>query len=179
MIFIVSSILRKNLSENWNQKSEFNSFHTRNIFETAICNMTTILFRPQYVSQYMYRCVRSLFVGRISGSRVPCRITNPDSNVGWVNVGPKLGLQFRRGANVGPTRIDVWEPWHNIIVMFNVIVCQICVDGVVATLRVCYFSVLVATFYYPLNFQDEWVLSLPASVHLSVRPSVNFTSSAQ
>ena len=119
----------------------------------------------------MYRCVRSLFVGRISGSRVPCRITNPDSNVGWVNVGPKLGLQFRRWANVGPTRIDVWEPWHNIIVMFNVIVCQICVDGVVATLRVCYFFCVSSNVLLPLKLSGRRGIVV-ACVCSSVCPSV-------
>ena len=32
----------------------------------------------------------------------------PDSNVGWANVGPTSGRQYRRWVNVGPTYIAVW-----------------------------------------------------------------------
>ena len=32
----------------------------------------------------------------------------PDSNVGWANVGPTSGRQYRRWANVGPFYIVVW-----------------------------------------------------------------------
>ena len=35
--------------------------------------------------------------------------SNPDSNVGWANVGPTSGRQYRRWVNVGPTYIAVWE----------------------------------------------------------------------
>ena len=34
--------------------------------------------------------------------------TVPDSIVGWANVGPTSGQQFRRWANFGPTYIAVW-----------------------------------------------------------------------
>ena len=44
----------------------------------------------------------------------------PDSNVGWANVGPTSGRQYRRWANVGPTFIAVrgfaWFEPHNYIV---------------------------------------------------------------
>ena len=35
--------------------------------------------------------------------------TFPDSNVGWANVGPTSGRQYRRWVNVGPTYIAVWD----------------------------------------------------------------------
>ena len=38
--------------------------------------------------------------------------TVPNSNVGWANVGPTSGRQYRRWANVSPTFIAVWGGYH-------------------------------------------------------------------
>ena len=38
----------------------------------------------------------------------------PDSNVGWANVGPTSGRQYRRWVNVGPTYIAVWVPRYTL-----------------------------------------------------------------
>ena len=33
----------------------------------------------------------------------------PDSDVGWANLAPTLGREYRRWGNVGPTFIAVWD----------------------------------------------------------------------
>ena len=33
----------------------------------------------------------------------------PDNNVGWANVGPTSGRQYRHWGNVGPNYIAVWD----------------------------------------------------------------------
>ena len=39
-------------------------------------------------------------------------VTHTDSNVGWADVGPTSGRQYRRWANVGPTYNAVWAGGH-------------------------------------------------------------------
>ena len=78
---------------------------------------------------------------------------NPDSKVGWADVGPTLGRQARRWPNVGPTKLAIWE-WptvNNISPVYNFKIKK-------KTWMYCttYLEVICLTSFYPFYLCVTW-----------------------
>ena len=109
--------------------SQFEHFHSRNTLEKVVCEIASILSRPQcvthkevwtmrifhglYLAHAYYNATivakgTSLIYSCYSKTIISMTWLDPDSKVCGANIGPTWGRQVPGGPNGGPMNLAIW-----------------------------------------------------------------------